>query len=84
MIPLIQGYTDETGLREIVERGSNRLSEVQLVKEKNIMNRFMKEVLSTKGNLATYGLKQIVMALEMGAVDHLLICLLYTSDSADE
>lgn len=67
------GYTDETGLREIVERGSNRLSEVQLVKEKNIMNRFMKEVLSTKGNLATYGLKQIEMALEMGAVDHLLI-----------
>jgi len=67
------GYTDETGLREIVERGANRLSEVQLVKEKNIMNKFMKEVLSTKGNLATYGLKQIEMALEMGAVDHLLV-----------
>ena len=67
------GYTDETGLREIVTRGANRLSEVQLVKEKNIMSGFMKEVLSTKGNLATYGYKQIEMALEMGAVDHLLI-----------
>ena len=33
----------------------------------------MKEVLSTKGTLATYGLKQIEMALEMGAVDHLLV-----------
>ena len=67
------GYTDETGLREIVTRGANRLSEVPLVKEKNIMSGFMKEVLSTKGNLATYGYKQIEMALEMGAVDHLLI-----------
>ena len=37
------------------------------------MSGFMKEVLSTKGNLATYGYKQIEMALEMGAVDHLLI-----------
>ena len=67
------GYTDESGLREIVTRGAGRLSEVQLVKEKNLMNQFMKEVLSTKGNLATYGQKQIEMALEMGAVDHLLV-----------
>ena len=28
------GYTDETGLRELVTRGSGRLAEMQLVKEK--------------------------------------------------
>ena len=60
------GYTDESGLREIVTRGAGRLSEVQLVKEKNIMNQFMKEVLSTKGNLATYGQNpQVAAEIEM-------------------
>jgi len=37
------------------------------------MERFMKEVLSPKGTLATYGIKQVETALEMGAVDLLLI-----------
>jgi peptide chain release factor subunit 1 len=67
------GYTDETGLRELVTRGSTRLSEMQLIKEKKLMDEFMKEVLSPKGKLATYGLKQVEMALGMGAVNHLLV-----------
>ena len=67
------GYTDETGLRELVTRGSTRLSEMQLIKEKKLMDEFMKEVLSPKGKLATYGMKQVEMALNMGAVNHLLI-----------
>ena len=67
------GYTDETGLRELVTRGSNRLSEMQLVKEKKIMDKFMKEVLSPKGTLATYGIKQVENALNLGAIDQLLI-----------
>ena len=37
------------------------------------MEAFMKEVLSPKGKLATYGMKQVEMALSMGAVNHLLI-----------
>lgn len=67
------GYTDETGLKELVARGSGRLSEMQLVKEKKIMEGFMKEVLSPTGKLATYGMKQVEMALNMGAVHMLLI-----------
>ena len=67
------GYTDETGLRELVTRGSGRLSEIQLVKEKVLMERFMKEVLSPKGKLATYGLKQVEEALQMGATKKVLI-----------
>ncbi len=67
------GYTDETGLRELVTRGSGRLSEIQLVKEKVLMDRFMKEVLSPKGKLATYGLKQVEEALQMGATEKVLI-----------
>ena len=67
------GYTDETGLRELVTRGSDRLSEIQLVKEKVLMERFMKEVLSPKGKLATYGLKQVEEALQRGATKKVLI-----------
>ncbi len=37
------------------------------------MDEFMKEVLSPKGKNATYGIKQVEMALNMGAVDKLLI-----------
>ena len=67
------GYTDETGLRELVTRGAGRLAEMQLVKEKKLMEKFMKEVLSPKGTLAAYGMKQVEMALTMGAVNHLMI-----------
>ena len=67
------GYTDETGLKELVSRGSGRVSEMQLIKEKKIVERFMKEVLSPTGKLATYGMKQVEMALNMGAVHMLLI-----------
>ena len=67
------GYTDETGLRELVTRGSGRLAEMQLVKEKKLMDKFMKEILSPKGTLATYGMKQVEMALTMGAVNQLMI-----------
>ena len=37
------------------------------------MEQFMKEVLSPKGTLAAYGMKQVDMALTMGAVKQLLI-----------
>ena len=46
---------------------------MQLIKEKKIMEGFMKEVLSPTGKLATYGMKQVEMALNMGAVHMLLI-----------
>ena len=67
------GYTEEAGLRELVTNASGRLQEVQLVQEKVLMERFMKEVMTSRGGLATYGEAQVRDALQRGAVDQLLI-----------
>ena len=67
------GYTEEAGLRELVTNASGRLQEVQLVQEKVLMERFMKEVMTSRGGLATYGETQVRDALKRGAVDQLLI-----------
>ncbi|MEM4366967.1 MAG: peptide chain release factor aRF-1 [Candidatus Anstonellales archaeon] len=47
------GYTDEYGLREIVNSMSSILDNQEAVKEKKIVNRFLQEVI--KDGLATYG-----------------------------
>ena len=75
------GYTDETGLKELVSAASNRLAEVQLIKDKELMDRFMKEVLS--GKLSCYGVTQVQKALSMGAVEILLISELFEQDNPD-
>ena len=77
------GYTDETGLKELVAKASTRLEEVQLVKEKKLMKRFMKEVISPKGKLSCYGITQVQKALSMGAVNILLISELYEKDNPE-
>jgi peptide chain release factor subunit 1 len=67
------GYTDEFGLRELVSAASETMVDLKIAKEKKVMKRFLKEI--TKGNesLALYGEDQIRRALQMGAVDTLLL-----------
>ena len=65
-------YTDESGLYELVDAASDALQDLEVVKEKRIMQRFMRELVSDKG-LAAYGDQQVRENLGMGAVDLLLI-----------
>jgi peptide chain release factor subunit 1 len=67
------GYTDEFGLRELVTAASETMTDLKISKEKKLMKRFLKEVTKTKGSLAVYGESQLRKALEMGAVDTLLL-----------
>ncbi len=67
------GYTDEQGIKEMLEKAETELSDLELVKERRLMRRFMKEVSKTGAGLATYGESHVRRALEMGAVDTLLI-----------
>jgi len=67
------GYTDEAGLREMVQNSENMLSDLDMVKEKKTVQRFLREVRKPDGGLATYGEEEVVKALEMGAVDVLLV-----------
>lgn len=65
------GYTDESGLYELVEKAKDVLQEVDIIREKNLMQRFLKEV--AKDGLAAYGEEEVRRYLELGAVDTLLL-----------
>ena len=67
------GYTDEYGIRELVEKVSQTIEDLEIAREKKLVQRFMKEVKKVDGGLAVYGEKAVKKALEMGAVDVLLI-----------
>ena len=67
------GYTDEYGLRELVNAASVTMVNLKISKEKKIMKQFLKEVKKTEGNLAVYGELQVRKALEMGVVETLLL-----------
>lgn len=64
-------YTGEYGLRELVNRSEDLLEKASIIKEKEIMDKFFSEL--QKGGNVTYGLKETLKALEIGAVDTLLI-----------
>ncbi|HLH86754.1 MAG TPA: peptide chain release factor aRF-1 [Thermoplasmataceae archaeon] len=67
------GYTDETGLRELVEKASESMKEMQISREKDLINRFMMEIRKPDGGLGVYGDQAIKSALEQKALDLLLI-----------
>ncbi|MDR0912438.1 MAG: peptide chain release factor aRF-1 [Methanobrevibacter sp.] len=65
-------YTGEFGIREIIDKSSDILSDIEVMKEKKLVGRFLKELINEKG-LAAYGDKDINKYLQMGAIDTLLI-----------
>ncbi|ARS90114.1 peptide chain release factor aRF-1 [Natrarchaeobaculum aegyptiacum] len=64
-------YTDESGLRELVDNAEDALADAEVMKDKQEMEEFFKEL--NAGNLATYGFEQTRENLVMGSVDRLLI-----------
>jgi len=65
-------YTDEYGLRELVDAAEKVLQEAELAEERQAMKRFL-EALVDDETPATYGEDQVRRALQMGAVDTLLL-----------
>ncbi|RLI78555.1 peptide chain release factor 1 [Archaeoglobales archaeon] len=64
-------YTDESGLFELVEKAQDVLQELDIMREKRLMNRFLREI--AKDGLAAYGEEEIRRYLSLGAVDTLLL-----------
>ncbi|MDE1874265.1 MAG: peptide chain release factor aRF-1 [Candidatus Micrarchaeota archaeon] len=56
------GYTDETGLNELLEKAADLLKEQEAAQERQILEKFMREVAS--GGLAIYGYDKTKAALE--------------------
>lgn len=65
------GYTDEYGLRETMKMAEDLIADQEAIKEKQIVDRFIKEVVS--GGLAVYGEKNVRDAILSKQAGTLLI-----------
>lgn len=65
-------YTNESGLDELVDAAEDALKGMTVVKEKAVMQRFLKELVKDNG-VASYGEENIRKNLELGAVEILLL-----------
>lgn len=64
-------YTDEYGLRELVDAAEETLEEAETAEERSAMKRFLRALVGDEP--ATYGEEQTRKALRIGAVDTLLL-----------
>jgi peptide chain release factor subunit 1 len=65
------GYSGSEGLRALIEKIKDKISNLKYVREKMVMERFLKEISNDSG-LATYGLDEVQKALNYNAVDTLI------------
>ena len=66
------GYTGEQGIRELMEKSTELLKDVRYLEEKELVQQFLRELGKDTG-LVAYGQKEVLRALELGAVKTLLI-----------
>ncbi|HSB47010.1 MAG TPA: peptide chain release factor aRF-1 [Candidatus Bilamarchaeum sp.] len=65
------GYTEEYGIREVLAKSENIISQQETVKEKILIDRFIKEVVSD--GLATYGERQVREAITSKQAEKVLL-----------
>ncbi|OWT32365.1 peptide chain release factor 1 [Methanobrevibacter sp. 87.7] len=66
-------YTGEFGIREVIDKASDTLEELDVMKEKKIVQKFLHELINDKTGLASYGEDEVRRNLQIGAVDTLLL-----------
>ncbi len=66
------GYSGTEALEELVERAEDELKDARVSKEKRILRKFFLQLAKDTG-LAVYGLEETMNALQMGAVETLII-----------
>ncbi|MFA4856116.1 MAG: peptide chain release factor aRF-1 [archaeon] len=64
-------YTDESGIRETVQKSSELLKGAEITKERQSLESFFEAIV--KSGLGTYGRKEVETALQIGRVDTLLL-----------
>lgn len=65
-------YTGEFGIREVIDKSMEVLNEIDVMREKKLIQRFLQELVSDDG-LASYGEKEVRHNLQMGAVEIILL-----------
>lgn len=66
------GYSNDSGVRELVENAGSLMGEIELDAERQVMNSFLQELIQPHPK-ATYGEQMIRQALNQGAVHKLLV-----------
>lgn len=64
-------YTDEFGLQELLQKCEDVLANEEIMDEKKIMNEFFEKLAKT--DLTAYGKEHVWQAIQMGAVDRVLL-----------
>ncbi len=64
-------YTDESGIKEILDKSEDFLKEVGIVQERKIVDKFFENL--AKNSLAIYGYQDIIDGLNLGKVSTILI-----------
>jgi peptide chain release factor subunit 1 len=65
-------YTGEFGLQELVDKSQDVLAKEEVIEEKKLITKFF-DTLAKKPGMASYGEKEVMENLKMGAVDILLV-----------
>jgi peptide subunit release factor 1 (eRF1) len=65
-------YSGEEALEELVNKAEDAIEDAVVVKEKNLVNEFFDNLRKENGK-SEYGLEQVMKAMEMGAVDTVMI-----------
>ncbi|OGI16092.1 hypothetical protein A3K63_02365, partial [Candidatus Micrarchaeota archaeon RBG_16_49_10] len=65
-------YMGYNGLEELVERGEHLIQEASMLKERNLLIRYFENIQKDNG-LSVYGFLNVRKALEMGAVEKLIV-----------
>ncbi|MBD3304259.1 helix-turn-helix domain-containing protein [Candidatus Woesearchaeota archaeon] len=76
-------YTEDFGLQELVDKSEDLLAKEEVVDEKKAMGRFF-EKLAKDPDTVSYGEAQVKKALNMGAVETLLVSESLSDDLIDE
>lgn len=66
------GYSSEQGIKELINKAEDVLEDLDVMKEKSLVNEFMEGVVSGEAKV-TYGESEVRKHLKNGAVDTLLI-----------
>ncbi len=66
------GYTGDFGIQELVDKSEDVLAQEELMDEKRVMGRFF-DTLAKNPGIASYGEKDVMKNLKLGAVDTLLL-----------
>ena len=67
------GNTDESGLRELVDKAKDVMEGIKLIEEKEYVQKLLEEIRKPDGGLSAYGYDEVRKAAEVGAVETILI-----------